>query len=286
MARSSPASSSRPAEPRTIAGSSERLPIERSPTDRPLSGRRAVVTGGSRGIGAAVALELGHLGAELILIGRSHPSLQTAADRVRGETGAAVTEIACDVTDEAAIARLAAELSGVSILINNAGGAESAPFGRTDAALWRRMIDLNLTSVYAMTRALAPAMITAGWGRIVNIASTAGLKGYAYVSAYVAAKHGVVGLTRALALEFARSGVTVNAVCPGYTDTPMLDAAISTIAAKTKRPADEARAQLAAANPMGRLVTPEEVAATVGWLCRPETSSVTGQAIAIAGGEV
>ncbi len=286
MARSSPASNSRPAEPRTIAGPPDRAHSDRPHADRPLSGRRAVVTGGSRGIGAAVALELGLLGANLVLVGRSRPSLQAAARRVRGATGVDVAEIACDVTDEAAVARLAAAADGASILINNAGGAESAPLAKTDAALWRRMIELNLTSVYALTRALAPAMIAAGWGRIVNIASTAGLKGYPYVSAYVAAKHGVVGLTRALALEFARTGVTVNAVCPGYTDTPMLDSAVSTIAAKTKRPPDEARAQLAQANPMGRLITPQEVAATVGWLCRPDSSSITGQAIAIAGGEV
>ena len=281
MARSLPASRSRPAEPHPLAG-----PPEQPPSGRPLTGRHAVITGASRGIGAAVALELGRLGAELTIIGRSLPALRTAAGRLRDESGARVTEAACDVTDGEAVAKLAGALSGVSILVNNAGGADTAPFSRTDPALWRRMIDLNLTSVYAMTRALAPAMLAAGWGRIVNIASTAGLKGYAYVSAYVAAKHGVVGLTRALALEFARTGVTVNAVCPGYTDTPMLAGAIANIASKTRKTADEARHQLAAANPMGRLVTPAEVAATVGWLCRPESASITGQAVAIAGGEV
>ncbi len=281
MARSSPASNSRPSEPHPNAG-----PPEHDPSGRPLAGRHAVVTGASRGIGAAVALELGRLGAELTIVGRSLPALRSAADRLRDQAGVRVTEAACDVTDGAAVAKLAQGLAGVSILVNNAGGAESAPFSRTDPALWRRMVDLNLTSVYAMTQHLAPAMLAAGWGRIVNIASTAGLKGYAYVSAYVAAKHGVVGLTRALALEFARTGVTVNAVCPGYTDTPMLKGAIATIANKTKMSEGEARAQLAAANPMGRLVSPEEVAATVGWLCHPSSGSITGQAIAIAGGEV
>jgi NAD(P)-dependent dehydrogenase (short-subunit alcohol dehydrogenase family) len=200
-----------------------------------------------------------------------------------------VQGLAADVTDEASLSALfarAATFGAPAILINNAGGAESAPFGRTDPALWQRMIALNLTSAYLASRAAAPAMVAAGWGRIVNVASTAGLKGYAYVSAYVAAKHGLVGLTRALAVEFARSGVTVNAVCPGYTDTPMLDGAVASIAAKTKRSAEEARASLAAANPMGRLITPQEVAAAVGFLCLPSSASITGETIAIAGGEV
>jgi NAD(P)-dependent dehydrogenase (short-subunit alcohol dehydrogenase family) len=148
------------------------------------------------------------------------------------------------------------------------------------------MLDLNLNSTYLMSRAFAPAMVKLGWGRIVNMASTAGLKGYAYVSAYVAAKHGVVGLTRALAVEFAKTGVTVNAVCPSYTDTPMLETAVANIVAKTKRSPEQARAELAATNPMGRLITPAEVAATVGFLCRPDSGSITGQAIAVAAGEL
>jgi len=252
---------------------------------RPLAGRHALVTGASHGIGAAIARELARLGADLTIVARQQATLHSAANALRQE-GAHVRECLADVANAEALDKLIADTPPVQILVNNAGGAESAPFSRTDPALWQRMLDLNLTSVYRLTHALAPAMVKSGWGRIVNVASTAGIKGYPYVSAYVAAKHGVVGLTRALALELAASGVTVNAVCPGYTDTPMLEGAIATIAAKTKKSHDEAKASLAGANPMGRLVTPDEVAATVGWLCLPEASAITGQAIAIAGGEI
>ncbi|MBI3708533.1 MAG: SDR family oxidoreductase [Proteobacteria bacterium] len=265
-------------------------PAQSTAADRPLVGRHAIVTGASRGIGAAIALELARLGADLSVVARRATALGDIVPRLKAAGAGRVADIAADVTDERAVGgafdRAAATLGPPSILVNNAGGAESAPFGRTDPALWRRMIDLNLTSVYLCTRAVAPAMLAAGYGRIVNVASTAGLKGYAYVSAYVAAKHGVVGITRALALEFAKSGVTVNAVCPGYTDTPMIADAVAAIAAKTRRSAEDARASLAATNPMGRLVRPDEVAAVVGWLCLPEASAMTGQAIAIAGGEV
>ena len=243
------------------------------------------MTGASRGIGAAIASELARLGADLTLVARQQATLHSAANALR-HNGTHVRECLADIADAAALEKLIADTPPVQILINNAGGAQSAPFAKTDAALWQRMLDLNLTSVYRLTHAFGPAMAKAGWGRIVNVASTAGLKGYAYVTAYTAAKHGVVGLTRALALELATSGVTVNAVCPGYTDTPMLEGAIANIASKTRKSHDEAKASLASANPMGRLVTPEEVATTVGWLCLPDSSAITGQAIAVAGGEI
>ena len=275
-------------------GSSASRPVDLparhdGPASRPLAGRHAVVTGASRGIGAAIARELVRLGADTTLIARDANALAETA-RMIDTADAQVRHIAADVTDEGAIAQALAQaastLGAPSILVNNAGGAESAPFAKTDPALWQRMIALNLTSAYLCARVASPSMIAAGWGRIVNVASTAGLKGYPYVSAYVAAKHGLVGLTRALAVEFARTGVTVNAVCPGYTDTPMIDGAVAAIAAKTRRSPDEARGSLAAANPMGRLIDPAEVASAVGFLCLPSSSSITGHALAVAGGEV
>ena len=236
-----------------------------------LTGKHAVVTGGSRGIGAAIANALRSAGAVVTVLGRHTEPHADVADR--------------DAVDHAF--RAIQTASGpVQILVNNAGQAESAPFLKTSQDLWRRMLAVNLDGAYHCTQAALPGMLDSGWGRIVNIASTAGLTGYGYVSAYCAAKHGVIGLTRALALELANKNITVNAVCPGFTETDLLREAVSNITAKTGRTEQEARTELASRNPQKRLVQPEEVANAVLWLCSPGSEAVTGQAIAVAGGEV
>lgn len=249
------------------------------------SGRHALITGGARGIGAAIARALTQAGARVTIAGRTEAALRAGVEANIAE-GYAVM----DVTDAASItlglADAEAARGPVDILVNNAGAVESAPFARLGRALWDRTIALNLTAVYAMTQAVLPSMTERGWGRIVNVASSAGLKGYPYVAAYVAAKHGVIGLTRALALETARTGVTVNAVCPGYADTELLRESIAGIVAKTGRAESEVIARFTASNPQGRLVLPGEVAAAVLYLCTAPAAAVTGIALPIAGGEV
>ncbi|GAB4509284.1 MAG: SDR family NAD(P)-dependent oxidoreductase [Haliangiales bacterium] len=260
-----------------------------SSDSRPLAGQHALVTGGGRGIGAAIAETLTHAGAAVTVAGRDLGRAQAAAQAL-ADSGHQTHAIAMDVTDEAAIERgfasAQAALGPVDILVNNAGAADSAPFTRLDRDHWDRMLAVNLTAVYSCCRAALPAMLERKRGRVVNIASTAGLRGYGYVAAYVAAKHGVIGLTRSLALETARAGVTVNAVCPGYTDTDMTRATIANIEAKTGRSAQEARAALVKDSPQRRLIEPDEVASAVLWLCLPGARGVTGQAVAVAGGEV
>lgn len=244
--------------------------------------QHAVVTGGGSGIGAAIAKSLSGAGSRVTLIGRNADSLAAKASELD------VSHQAADVTERDQLTQAFVDATKdngiVTILINNAGAAETAAFGRMDDDLWDRMLAVNLTGVYNCTRSVMAAMLQAGMGRIVNIASTAALSGYAYASAYCAAKHGVLGLTRALAMELAPKGITVNAICPGYTNTEIIDRAIDNIVAKTGRSRDEALAELVKVNPQKRLIEPEEVAETVLWVCRQP--SINGQAIAVAGGEV
>jgi NAD(P)-dependent dehydrogenase (short-subunit alcohol dehydrogenase family) len=253
-----------------------------------LAGRHAVVTGGGRGIGAAIAQALARAGATVSVLGRDAARLAAQVAALGGDTRAQA--VGADVTDEASVrgafAAVRERFGRVDILVNNAGQAKSALLVKTDLALWRQLIDVNLTGTFLCTREVLPEMTKRGSGRIVNVASTAGLLGYAYVSAYCAAKHGVIGLTRATALEAAKSGVTVNAVCPGYTETEIVQDAIANIVAKTGKSEADARAALVARNPQGRMIQPDEVASAVLWLCLPGSGSITGQAIAVAGGEV
>ena len=262
--------------------------IPSTPVLRPLEGRHVFITGAAQGIGAAIAETLAAQGAVLTLAGRRQPVLDALALRLQAITRCAV--VTMDVSDAEAVAQgfaqARAALGPVAMLVNNAGQAESAPFGKTSQALWQRMLDVNLTGTFLCTQAALPDMLAACAGRIVNIASTAGQRGYAYVAAYVAAKHGVIGLTRALALELAQKGITVNAVCPGYTETEILRQSIANVIAKTGRSEDEARAEFAQSNPQRRMVQPQEVADAVQWLCSDAAASITGQSISVSGGEV
>ena len=252
----------------------------------PLAGQHALVTGGGRGIGAAIARCLGEAGARVTLLGRKADELAATAASLKPKAATVVADVTDPAQVERAFADARRETGEISILVNNAGRPASRALAKSDADFWREVVDVNLNGVYHCTRAAIPAMLAAKRGRIINISSTAGLRGYAYCTAYRAAKHGVIGLTRALALEVAKTAITVNAVCPGYTDTGVVRDAIRNISEKTARSEADARETLVSFNPQQRLIAPEEVANAVLWLCLPGSGSVTGQSLAVAGGEV
>lgn len=249
-----------------------------------LAGKVALVTGGGRGIGEAIARRLAAAGARVVVTGRGQADLDQVAHVIGGV--AVAVDLADRAATDAALVAITREVGRIDVLVNNAGAAESAPLGRHDDAMWDRMLELNATAPFRLTRALVPAMVAAGWGRVVTIASNAGVTGYRYTAAYCAAKHAVVGMTRALAIELATTGVTINAVCPGWVATRMVDDAAARIAAKTGKTAEAARGELAAMTPQGRMLAPDEVAALVEYLCGDAARGVHGQALVIDGGQV
>jgi NAD(P)-dependent dehydrogenase (short-subunit alcohol dehydrogenase family) len=257
---------------------------------RPLQGQHAIVTGASRGIGAAIAAQLGRLGADVTLMSLPEPELADQVALIKKAHGVRTQGLAVDFTDEPgtekAFAEAAQAFGAAQILVNNAGIALAAPFSKTDRAFWQRMIDIDLTGPFLCTRQVSGAMLKSGYGRIISVVSTAGHTGYPYCAAYCAAKHGMIGLTRALAREYAKTGVTVNAVCPGYADTDVVAKTIDNIVAKTGRTREQALAELTEHNPQGRLIKPAEVAEAVGFLSLPSSASITGQSLMVDGGEL
>jgi len=251
-----------------------------------LEGRGAVVTGGGRGIGAAVARALAEEGARVVVAARTAREIEEVASELCGR-GARAWAVPCDVTDEGSVLHLAHEarslLGAVDVLVNNAGDSASAPLRKISLADWERMLEVNATGTFLCTREFAPEMAGRGWGRIVNIASVAGLEGAKYISHYSASKHAVLGFTRSIALEFAGTGVTVNAVCPGYVDTPMTERTLANVEARADLPRAEALAAVLASAGQDRLVRPEEVAAAVVDLCSGG-SELTGQSIVLKSG--
>ncbi len=257
---------------------------------RPLMNQHALITGGSRGIGAAISNALAALGANITLVARNKEKLTKQAEYLENEFGATVFHCNADVTVEKEVEEafsLAFKTMGpIEILINNAGIGKSMPFHKMDLAFWQKTLDLNLTGTFLCTKQVYENMRERGYGRIINISSTVGLRGYPYIAAYTASKHAVIGLTRTLALESVKKGITVNAICPGYTDTDLVAEAIDNIASTSGRDIDNIKTEIENMSPMGRLVTPEEVAESAAWLCLPSSASITGQSIVVSGGAV
>ena len=245
-----------------------------------LAGKLALVTGGGRGIGAAIARALAGAGARVVVCGRTRPELDAVAREIGG------VAMRLDLSDRRETDEVIASVGHVDVLVNNAGIAESAALERITDAMWDRILELDVTAPFRVTRALVPSMIARKWGRVINVASNAGVSGYAYSAAYCAAKHALVGMTRALAIDLARTGVTINALCPGWVETQMVDEAVTRIAAKTGRSADDARTQLAAMSPQRRIITPDEVAHAALMLCGEGARGIHGQTIVIDGGAV
>jgi len=251
----------------------------------PFAGKHALVTGGGRGIGLAITRALLAHGARVTITGRTQTTLEETAKSL-GHIGWVLADVAKRESVTTAFREAKDTFGPIHILVNNAGQAASAPFLKTDEKLWRQLMSVNLDGAFHCSQAALPDMLTAGWGRIVNVASIAGLVGQAYITAYCASKHALVGLTRALAVEVAAKGITVNAVCPGYTESDMVTSAVANIVAKTGRTPEQALSELICRNPLKRLIKPDEVANTVAWLCLPGSEAINGQAIVISGGEI
>jgi NAD(P)-dependent dehydrogenase (short-subunit alcohol dehydrogenase family) len=257
---------------------------------QPLGGQHALITGGSRGIGAAISNALAALGANITLLARDLTTLKQQSKHLENEYNSKVFYTRADMTLETDITasfKYAVKSNGpIDILINNAGIGKSMPFHKMDLDFWNSTLTLNLTGTFLCTKQVYDNMRERGYGRIVNISSTVGLRGYPYIAAYTASKHAVIGLTRSLALEAVKKGITVNAICPGYTETDLVAEAINNIVDASGRDSADVKSEIENMSPMGRLVTPQEVAETAAWLCLPSSSSITGQAIVVAGGSV